>query len=50
MARHSVEASAATTREGNPVMLTYKCGDSVYLAGVNGRSIMGVRADVSGKV
>jgi hypothetical protein len=30
-----------------PMLLSYRCGDASYLAGVRGRSIMGVASDVS---
>jgi len=29
-------------------LLFYRCGPTCYLAGINGRSVVGLRADVSG--
>jgi hypothetical protein len=31
-----------------PMLLSYRCGDRSYLAGIKGQSIMGVLADTSG--
>jgi hypothetical protein len=33
---------------GTPVALFYKCGEDAYLAGVNGRNVMGVKSDCAG--
>jgi hypothetical protein len=33
-----------------PMMLSFTCGEKVYIAGLKGRLTMGVKADVSGKI
>jgi hypothetical protein len=40
------------TENGKPsdLLLFYKCGDTSYMAAVNGRLTMGVKADCSGSI
>lgn len=33
-----------------PLMLFYECGDETFMAGIDGRSTMGVKSDVSGEI
>lgn len=33
-----------------PMILSYKCGDQTYMAGIKGRSTIGVPVDVSGTI
>jgi hypothetical protein len=57
--KHVLEASSPRTLAGRlgsasaledstpPMLLSYRCGESTYLAGVRGRSVVGLAADVS---
>ncbi len=45
-ARHVLEAAD----DGSELMLFYRCGTSSYLGAVQGRLVIGVRPDVSGRL
>lgn len=44
--KHILSASKGSRTE----LLFYKCGDVLYLAGIDGRLVMKIKPDVSGKI
>lgn len=44
------EAFAPRADDGSAPLLFYRCGEETFLAGVGGKNVVNVKADVSGEV
>jgi len=48
--RHVVKGGIGEDGKESDLLLYYECKGQAYLCGVNGKSVLGQRADVSGEV
>lgn len=46
---HPVKNGTVDGKESH-LLLFYKCGEKIYLAGIAGKSVIGIKADVSGHI
>ena len=46
---HPVECGTSDGKESD-LLLFYRCGNKSYLAGINGKSIVGIKVDISGSI
>lgn len=47
---HSVEATTDSAGNKTDLLLVYKCGEELYLAGVDGRCVDGIESDCGGEL
>ena len=47
---HEVQSSTGTNRDFQITLWFYRCGEKLYLAGINDRLIMGIKPVVSGSI
>jgi len=48
--RHRVYGGKDEDGKEQDTLMFYKCGEHIYICGVHGRSVLGVKPDASGKL